>query len=54
MVFVWQTLMAALLPISLRDVPLGLERFLEHLHRSNGSGERRAAIFERHLQEDSG
>jgi hypothetical protein len=28
MVFVWQTLMAALLPISLRDVPLGLERFL--------------------------
>ncbi len=54
MVFVWQTLMAALLPISLRDVPLGLERFLEHLHRSNGSQKRSAATFERRLQESSG
>lgn len=50
--FVWQALKAALLPIALRNVPLLLERFLEHLGRwRDGYRERRAAVFNRHLQE---
>lgn len=52
MAFVWQALKAALIPISLRDVPLLLARFLEHLQRSNvRCRERQAAAFARHLQE---
>jgi hypothetical protein len=55
MTFVWHTLCAALLPIALRDVPRALECFLEHLGRRNeGFRERRAAIFYRNLQADSG
>ncbi len=51
MAFVWQAINAALLPISLRDVPAALGRFLEHLQRSREvCRERRAAVFFRHLQ----
>jgi hypothetical protein len=52
MTFVWQTLKAAFLPISLRDVPRLLGRFVEHLQRrSDGCRERHAALFNRHLHE---
>jgi len=52
MTFIWQTLKAALLPISLRDVPRLLARFLEHLQRGNERcRERQAAAFNRHLKE---
>ena len=52
MTFVWQALKAALLPISLRDVPHLMARFLEHLQRSNvRCRERQAAAFARHLKE---
>jgi len=55
MTFVWQLLKAALLPISLRDVPRRLAKFLEHLGRGNERcRERRAALFTRHLQENLG
>jgi hypothetical protein len=55
MTFVWQTLMAALLPISLRDVPRLLARFLEHLARSaTKCRERQVAAFVRHLYEIHG
>lgn len=51
MTFVWQALKAALLPISLRDVPRLMARFLEHLQRGNvRCRERRAAAFVRHLE----
>jgi heme exporter protein D len=51
MVFVWQAVTAALIPISLRDVPTLLARFLEHLARDGARcRERRAAAFLRHLQ----
>ena len=52
MTFVWQAINAALLPISLRDVPVLLGRFLEHLQRGNERcRERRAAVFVCHLQQ---
>jgi hypothetical protein len=52
MTFVWQALKAALIPISLRDIPRLLARFLDHLKRSNvRCRERRAAAFVRHLEE---
>jgi len=53
MVFVWQALMAALLPISLRNVPLRLKQFLDHLQRSVDSP-RQAELFEQRLREESG
>jgi hypothetical protein len=55
MTLVWQGIRAALLPISLRDIPRLLQRFLEHLgRRRDGPRERRAAVFHRHLQEAFG
>ena len=52
MVFVWQAINAALLPISLRNVPTLLDSFLAHLGRDGTRcRERRAAAFVRHLQE---
>ena len=55
MTFVWQTLKAALLPISLRDAPHLLDRFLEHLQRGGTvCRQRRAEMFKRNLQEIHG
>ena len=55
MTFVWQTLKAALLPISLRDAPHLLDRFLEHLQRSGTvCRPRRAEVFLRNIQEMHG
>jgi len=55
MTMVWSSLCAALLPIALRNVPAALDRFLEHLSRSNDKcRERRAAVFLRNLQAESG
>lgn len=52
MVFVWQAVTAALLPIALRDVPTLLGRFLAHLARDGTRcRERRAARFARRLRE---
>ena len=51
MVFVWQAITAALLPIALRDVPTLLGPFLAHLARDGTRcRERRAARFVRHLR----
>lgn len=52
MVFVWQAVTAALLPIALRDVPTLLGTFLAHLARDGGNRcrERRAARFARRLR----
>jgi hypothetical protein len=51
MTLLWQAIRAALLPISLRDIPRLLEGFLEHLgRRSDGTRERRAAVFYCHVQ----
>ena len=50
MTFVWQMLMAALLPVSLRDVPHLLALFLEHLARSaTRCRDRQAEAFRRQL-----
>jgi hypothetical protein len=55
MTLVWQSLCAALLPISLREIPTALEHYLQHLGRcSDGGRERRAAVFLRNLQHDTG
>jgi len=55
MVLTWRALCAALLPISLRDIPRALDRFLQHLCRyAEGIRERRAARFYRNLQAESG
>lgn len=43
MTFVWHSLIAALIPIALRDIPLALERFLQHLARSGRRLRERAA-----------
>lgn len=52
MVFVWQAVTAALLPIALRDVPTRLGPFLLHLARDGTHcRERRAARFARRLRE---
>jgi hypothetical protein len=52
MVFVWQAVTAALLPIALRDVPTLLGPFLAHLARDGTRcRERRAARFARRLRE---
>ena len=51
MVFVWQAITAALLPIALRDVPARLAPFLAHLARDGTRcRERRAARFARRLR----
>lgn len=51
MVFVWQAITAALLPIALRDVPVLLGTFLAHLARDGTRcRERRAARFARRLR----
>jgi hypothetical protein len=51
MVFVWQAVTAALLPIALRDVPARLGPFLMHLARDGiHCRERRAARFARRLR----
>lgn len=50
MVFVWQAINAALLPISLRDVPALLGSFLAHLARDHSRcRERQGAKFLRRL-----
>ena len=55
MTLVWQSLCAALLPLTLRDIPASLERYLEHLGRCRtGTRERRATVFRRNLQRDAG
>ncbi len=55
MKLIWQSLCAALLPIRLRDIPTALDRYLQHLGRSSdGTRERRAAVFLRNLQQDTG
>lgn len=41
---VWQALRAALLPVRLRDIPAVLDRFLEHLGRTNDNRKRRRAV----------
>lgn len=52
MVFVWQAVTAALLPIALRNVPALVGTFLAHLARDGTrSRERRAARFARGLRE---
>lgn len=52
MVFVWQAVTAALLPIALRDVPRLLGQFRAHLARDGTCcRERRAARFARRLRE---
>jgi hypothetical protein len=35
LVFVWMAVRSALIPFDLRDMPAALERYLEHLARSN-------------------
>lgn len=51
MVFVWQAIAAALLPVALRDVPARLGPFLAHLARDGTRcRERGAARFERGLR----
>lgn len=51
MVFIWQAVTAALLPIALRDVPTRLRPFLAHLARDgNRCREPRAARFARGLR----
>mgnify|MGYP001828757350 CR=1 FL=1 len=51
----WQALCAALLPISLEDIPRALERYLEHLGRSSdGARRRKAAVFLENLCSDTG
>jgi hypothetical protein len=48
MVFVWQALMAALLPVAIRDVPASIDPFVAHLARDRTRcRERKAALFER-------
>ena len=55
MTLVWRGICAALLPIALRDIPSALDRFLQHLARDKQKcRERRAAVFYRNLQGDSG
>jgi hypothetical protein len=50
MTFVWHSLIAALVPIALRDIPLALERFLHHLARSGRKArERSVDRFRRQL-----
>jgi hypothetical protein len=50
MTFVWHSLIAALVPVALRDIPLALERFLQHLARSGRrKRERSADRFRRQL-----
>ena len=50
MTFVWHCLIAALVPIALRDISLALERFLQHLARSGRKArERSADAFRRRL-----
>ena len=49
-VIVWSALVAALLPVSLRNVPEALPDFLAHLKRSNEKvRERKADAFLRHM-----
>ena len=43
MTFVWHSLIAALVPVTLRDVPQALERFLQHLARSGRKARERGA-----------
>jgi hypothetical protein len=51
MTFMWQVICAALLPVRLDNVKVGLERFLAYLARwSNRKRERRAIIFLRNLE----
>jgi hypothetical protein len=53
MVFVWQAITAALLPIALRDVPALLGPFRAHLARDGARcRERRAAQFVRRLRKN--
>lgn len=40
----WQTMLAALLPLRLRDIPGLLERFLEHLGRTNDNRNRERSV----------
>jgi hypothetical protein len=54
MMFIWQAICAALLPIDLANIQQALERFLAYLARwSNGKRERRACVFYRNLNADS-
>lgn len=51
-VLLWSALIAALLPLALRDVPESLPEFVAHLGRGNEKvRERRADAFKRHLRE---
>ena len=54
MTFVWHSLIAALVPIALRDIPLALERFLQHLARSGAKARERGADRFRHQLKCSG
>jgi hypothetical protein len=42
MTFIWHSLIAALIPIALREVPLAIERFLLHLARAGRKARERA------------
>lgn len=54
-VIIWSALIAALLPVSLRDVPRALPRFLAHLGRSNEKvRERKADAFLRRMIHERG
>ncbi len=54
-VLLWGALIAALLPMALRQVPGALPGFLEHLGRGKEKvRERKADAFVRHLADESG
>jgi hypothetical protein len=51
MTFMWQVICAALFPLGLANIKVGLERFLAYLARwSNRKRERRAIVFRRNLE----
>jgi len=41
MVFVWQAVCASLIPVRLNQIPQALDRYLEHLSRSNKQSRKR-------------